>query len=478
MYEKYKKLSITVKASFWFVICSFLQKGISLLTTPIFTRVLTTEEYGRYTLYNSWLGIFSIIVTLKLSEAVFNKVMISAEDFERRKTLASVQWLAFLLWLAYTVIFVFFHNAIAELIKLPQNLIGMMLVEILFETAIALWSAYQRFEYKYKALVCMTLLISILNPVLGLIAVNFCDDKAFARILGILISQILIGVILFIYNIRYTEKKYVKNLWPYLLTFNLPLIPHYLSQVLLSQADRIMIGRLIGESEAALYGVAYTIGMLATMVTQSVNNAYVPWMYRALKQKKYKEIADNNFLLLVIVSAVIMGVYLVAPEIIMVIGGKQYLGAVKVVYPVACSVLYMFIYGLFANIEYYYNTRRYVVAGSCISAVLNIILNYIFLNMYGYVAAAFTTLFCYVCYSILHIFVSNRVMKKYDGETAGFRVNGIAIIAIGMTFFSVILQMLINYPGIRYLILVGILGIVVAFRKRMIEMIQKFKGDS
>ena len=43
--QKYRNMSVQV-GSFWFLICSFLQKGISSITTPIFTRLLTTEEYG------------------------------------------------------------------------------------------------------------------------------------------------------------------------------------------------------------------------------------------------------------------------------------------------------------------------------------------------------------------------------------------------------------------------------------------------
>ena len=64
--QKYRKMSVQVRASFWFLICSFLQKGISSITTPIFTRLLTTDEYGQYGAFNSWLGIITIFVTLNL----------------------------------------------------------------------------------------------------------------------------------------------------------------------------------------------------------------------------------------------------------------------------------------------------------------------------------------------------------------------------------------------------------------------------
>lgn len=46
--EKYCSLPTLTKASLWFLVCSFIQKGISVISTPIFTRLLTPEEYGLF----------------------------------------------------------------------------------------------------------------------------------------------------------------------------------------------------------------------------------------------------------------------------------------------------------------------------------------------------------------------------------------------------------------------------------------------
>ena len=53
--NKYKKVPLPAKASLWFVVCSFLQKGISFITTPIFTRIMTSDNYGVVTMYSAWL---------------------------------------------------------------------------------------------------------------------------------------------------------------------------------------------------------------------------------------------------------------------------------------------------------------------------------------------------------------------------------------------------------------------------------------
>ena len=64
--EKYKKMPLGVKASFWYTVCSILQRCISVFTVPLFTRLLSTEQYGLLALYQSWTGIFIIFTTLNL----------------------------------------------------------------------------------------------------------------------------------------------------------------------------------------------------------------------------------------------------------------------------------------------------------------------------------------------------------------------------------------------------------------------------
>ena len=72
-------LSVQAKAALWFTICSFLQKGISFITVPIFTRLMSTEEYGTYTVYLSWLQILTIMTSLYLFNGVYDNAMAKYE---------------------------------------------------------------------------------------------------------------------------------------------------------------------------------------------------------------------------------------------------------------------------------------------------------------------------------------------------------------------------------------------------------------
>ena len=67
VYRKYQNMNPVVKAGFAFTLCNVLQRGIQFLITPIYTRVLSTEQYGEYSLFITWMDIMLIFGTLNLS---------------------------------------------------------------------------------------------------------------------------------------------------------------------------------------------------------------------------------------------------------------------------------------------------------------------------------------------------------------------------------------------------------------------------
>ena len=74
----------------------------------------------------------------------------------------------------------------------------------------------------------------------------------------------------------------------------MPLIPHFLSQVILNHTDRIMIKELIDSSAAGIYSLAYSIGMILTIVNTAIMNTLRPWTFQTLKKKKFEKVAREG----------------------------------------------------------------------------------------------------------------------------------------------------------------------------------------
>ena len=189
--KQYNKLPIETKASLWFVVCNFVQKAISLITLPIFTRLMTTEQYGLVTLYSSWESILSIFVTLNLGAGVYVTAYVKYEQDKERMTAAFIG-LGTFVTLIWGGIYWIFKEQCNAVLGMPTVVVILMFVQMLVTPAYTIWSMEQKFENRYKQLIVVTLFIAILTPVLGVIAVLCFEQRAIAKIASSVLVQFLV----------------------------------------------------------------------------------------------------------------------------------------------------------------------------------------------------------------------------------------------------------------------------------------------
>ena len=245
--KKYKAISLPARAVLWFAFCGMLQKGIQFITTPIFTRLLTTAEYGEVSVYLSWYNIISIFTTLNLYMGGFNNGMIQNED-RRDEYLSSMQGLVTIVSLGLYCLYLIssrFWNAFFEMNTLT---ITVMFTEILIHSSLLFWSARARFEYNYRKLIAYTIPIVTIPPFASILAIIFIKNSnaALVKIYSNAFFVILLCLPIYYQNIKRGRSFYNKKFWLFGLKFNTPLIPHYLSGIVLNQADRIMIQKMVG----------------------------------------------------------------------------------------------------------------------------------------------------------------------------------------------------------------------------------------
>ena len=209
---KYVNTPVQVRASLWFLICSFLQRGISMLTTPIFTRLLSTSEYGQYSIFNSWLGIITIFVSLSLAGGVYTQGLVKFEE-DKSTFSSTMQGLNAVLVVVWMVIYLFAYKFWNSIFNLTTVQMIAMLIMIWTTSVFGFWSSEQRTEYKYKALVIVTVAVSVLKPIIGVIFVVLADDKVTARILGLVLVELLFYSVFFIVQMKNGKKFYSGQYW-------------------------------------------------------------------------------------------------------------------------------------------------------------------------------------------------------------------------------------------------------------------------
>lgn len=470
--DKYKLFPIQVRASFCFLICSFLQRGISVITTPIFTRLLSTTEYGKFSVFNSWYGIVSIIITLALYSGVHTQGLVKFND-KRAVFSSSLQGLVFTLVMFWTVIYLLFRDFWNKRVGLTTVQMLAMLVMVWTTAVFNFWANEQKVSYKYRALVLITLIVSIAKPLLGIFLVTHSADKVTARILGLMLVELICFSWMYILQLKRGKCFFSKRFWKYALMFNLPLVPHYLSQTVLNSVDRIMIKNLVGESEAGIYSLAYSLSSIMTLFNTALSQTISPWIYQKIKDKKGRDIAPVAYITLSLIAAVNLLLILLAPEAVAIFAPASYYDAIWVIPPVALSAYFMYSYDLYAKFAFYYEKTKFVMIASVLAAAFNLVLNDIFIKKLGYLAAGYTTLICFIVYAVGHYIFMKKVCKQFCDSEYPYESKKILLITIpfmmtGLTFLATY-----NYPAIRYSIIVfaGIIAIIM--RRRIIDSLKK-----
>lgn len=471
--QKYESMPVAIRATFWFVFCATLQKCVALITTPIFTRLLTTEQYGQFTAYNSWLSIFTMFTSFNLSSAVYNKGLSKYSD-DKDGYMSSMLGTTSIITVGCFAIYLIFRNQINAITELSTEIMIMMFVEMLFFQSFSFWTVRQRYDFRYKSVVLVTLLMVFCNAGFGILAVELSTEKGLARIFSNVIVNTVFGVVIYFHIFKRGKKLFSWQYAKFAVLFNIPLIPHYLSTYILDQADRVMIQKMCGLSYVGIYGVAYSLGMVMKIITGSINQSLTPWQYRKLEEKDYDSINYSLIPIMLFVASLLVAFMAVAPEAMKILASKEYYDAIYIIPSVTASVFFLLMYNLFSNVEFYYDANKFTMFVSIIGALLNIVLNYIFIGLFGYIMAGYTTLFCYVVFTFAHFIYAQIVSKKRIGRTI-FDWKPITFISAALIVVSCIFTLLYNTTVVRYTIFLIICLIIYRNRKKIIEYAAEFR---
>ena len=456
--KKYDEIPIQFKASLWFLICSVLQKGISVITTPIFTRLLTPFEYGEYNVFNSWMGILSVFITLKLAYGVYAQGIVKFESNKYQFT-SALQGLTLAITSLFFALYLMFSNFWNNMFGLSTVEMVLMFIIIWAGAVVDFWSTEQKLDYKYKHVVIVTLIVSIVQPLLSVVAVLNSHNKVLARIFVIAMVNFIAYGWAFFYHMKKGKVFFSKKYWLYALGFNIPLIPHYLSQTVLSSADRIMINDIVGSSEAGIYSLAYTISLLVTLFNSAIMQTMSPWMYRKIRDKNIDGIDKVAYISLLGLSGINLLLIAFAPEIIKIFAPDEYFSAIWIIPPVAMSTVFMFSYDLFAKYEFYYEKTNFIMIASVLAAGLNIVLNFVFIKKFGFIAAGYTTLLCYVISTIGHYIFMNRICLNNSIGRKPYNLKTLNFIYFGFMGLGFIIMATYNFFIIRYFFI----GLIILF---------------
>lgn len=436
------------KAGTWYTICNFMFRGMAFITTPIFTRLMSKGELGSFNNFSSWISILTVLTSFDLAQSVIRSKLEHEHDMDRY--ISSLMVLTNIVTIiAYTIVCIF-SDFFVGLFQIEMKYIHIMFIYLFFAPAYQMLITKHRAFYKYKMFVLLTGIMTISGLLLSLLMVIIMSDKLAGRIIGYYAPYIIISLFIYVYIMA--KGKGVKiEYWRYSCKICLPLVPHVLSLYLLSSSDKIIITKICGAEYTAIYGVAYSCYHIVTILFDSMNKAWAPWLLENLHHQNYKAIYSASKKYIVVFETLVLGCLMIVPEIIYVLGGKSYLSAIYCLPPLITSCVFQFIYTMYVNIEFYQKKTIPVAVATMIATAINIFLNILFIPLnveHGYVIAAYTTLVGYIVLFVLHYFTVKTMKLAFIYDIR------LILVVLGFTLaISFAMNFLYKFLLPRYLII-------------------------
>lgn len=427
--------SRAVKSSIWYTVANVSIRAVAIITTPIYTGMLTTADYGKANTFNSWIDVFNVFACLCVVYSIGRAKLDFKDKFD--EYMSALQGLSSSFGFILLVLAFIFRESLAAWIHYEVPLAVGLFAYLCVSPSVEYMMQKCRYEYRYKENILISVITCIGQVGLSItLMLLFNDSRYIGKILGVMLPTALMGIVFYIRFIVKGRVFYNREYWVYALKIGLPMIPHGLAMILLAQMDRIMIKDMIGDADSGLYIFGYSFASLLMIFTNAIGQAWLPWFNETLYSGGVEKIKQIQKKLVLLGCFLSFAFIVAAPEALMLlsVSNDSYWIAKFVVPPIVLGTLAQYFYTNYVNVEIFLKKTPVIAAGSCFAAALNYVLNAYFIPRYGYIAAAYTTLASYFILMIVHYITVRFVLRKKVYDDLFMFVSMAVMFGIGLAF--------------------------------------------
>ena len=220
------------KITMYNILSTILLQGVALFTSPIFSRMLGTTNYGIVAIYNTWISVISIVFGLQTQSTIAVARNEYGED-EQEKYQSSILSLSFVVYILFSIVMLILIEPMSKLMQMQKLMFILMLMHGFGQFSVTFINI--KFTYEFKAdknfiLSCATTFISVILS-LVLIFILPSSKNYWGRIIGISFTYIIIGTISAIFIFIKGKVFFNKEYWRFCIPLALPIVFHNLSVI-------------------------------------------------------------------------------------------------------------------------------------------------------------------------------------------------------------------------------------------------------
>ena len=398
-----------INSVFWILVEKFIKILLGLFLLSYLTRYLGVENYGLYSYVISFVAVLSPLSSLGLEETLVHQFISNKKDsFKIISTSFYLRVIGFFLMFLITIIILYFSN-------LNQSTNTLIIV---FTTA-TFFSSFAVIEYFLLSVNAAKeiFIARTISYFLNFLFVIFCIcfQKSLIWIIGAFLLQNITYAGLLLFNSR-KMIKFNFYIFDYkiarkLLLLSAPLMFSAFSFYLQSNIDQIMLKEMLGLTELGMYSTAFNLLSMFVFIPNIFQRAFFPSIINLKNKSKnlfYSRIQDfYKFLFILFLFSVLPFIFF-SNQISFFFFGNEFSETPFILSILSFRLLY--VYFNVARVTFFISIgmQKFILFTIFISSIINIILNYYLIPIYGVYGAIFSTYLS----SFLDIFFLDVFFKK------------------------------------------------------------------
>ena len=387
---------------------------VPFLMLPILTIHLSVEDFGILSLVEVCILFLVPLVSLNIASSI-NVEYFKLEKKELSKYITNAFLLSFISFIFISFLFFIFSNQIANILKTNNILILWLPFFALLRVSTQVILGIFQVSQEPKKFALFSIFQTILDFGLSYLFVVFYSYGYIGRLEGIYIAFFIFSLIA-IY-ILYKRELFSFFTFFYtkdILSFGVPLIPHAIGGTIMAMSDRFFISYFYDNEYVGYYTASYQVSALMLLIGMSVNQAWVPLFFKMLKDNiETKKIIKLIFIISIFFLFSMLFIMLLRDLIFDVLVDEKFFIAKEYFYWLLIGFFFQSLYFLATNFLFYFKKTKLLASITFFGAIINIILNYIFIKYFGIIGVAYATA---VTWFIYLSYVSIQSVKVYKNE--------------------------------------------------------------
>ncbi|EGR3365044.1 polysaccharide biosynthesis protein [Vibrio parahaemolyticus] len=404
-----------------YLLSNILNAAVPFMLLPVLTRTLTQSEYGQVAMFQVLLTALGTIVGLNSVAAVSRKYYDkNLNSIEYGYYVSSAFHILFVSLIVFFAFACFFDSYLSELLGIDKLWLFLAVIWSALKFIVQLRLSQYQIRQNAMPYGLVQVGLTTSNLALALLLVVIFDMGAQGSVIAIMLSITFVSLIafklltkdrvLYCRDIFTIKKEKIREL----VEFGVPLIPHTVGVFMLGTFDRVVINDKMGASSAGIYMVAVQLSMGLTIVFDSINKAFVPWLFQTLKNEndEIKEsLVKATYFFYLILLLIIVVAYFIAPHVVVFVAGDNYKESGSIIVMLIIGQCFGGMYLSVTNYVFYVKKTGMLSIITISSGILNLILLYILVPDFGLQGAAVSFAFSKFIQFLVTWYLSNRCVK-------------------------------------------------------------------